>query len=446
MARFLFASIAIPAHTANPLPFAARLVDRGHEVDWYAGRAFHDRIAAVGARPVAYGEAVDFSAGELYDHFPHLRDATGARVISRAFAEIFVGQAVARAHDLSRHLAERPADAMLCDELSFGVGLVSEAGGPPWATFGDGPLPFPEPDTPPFGPGLLPMAGPLGRLRNRVVGAAGRLALFRPAQKAYDAARTELGLPSAAGSFLDHGASPYLHMQGCTPSFEYPRRHLPPHVHWVGALRPDPPEGWDPPSWWPDVIEGARPVVHVTQGSIRPDMTELVAPTIRALAADDVLVVVTTGGPARADVATAVGGALPANVRVATFVPYDLLAAHADVFVTNGGYTGVTIALHHGVPIVQAGDTEEKGEIGARIEWSGVGVRLGTTNPSDDAVGTAVRRVLANPTFRDAAGAVAAEMTEHDAGREGADLLEQLAAGGGPSRAAGRLEGSSGAR
>ena len=96
MARFLFASIAIPAHTANPLPYAARLVDRGHEVDWYAGRAFHDRIAAVGARPVAYGEAVDFSAGEPYDHFPHLRDSDGRRVISRAFAEIFVGQAVAR--------------------------------------------------------------------------------------------------------------------------------------------------------------------------------------------------------------------------------------------------------------------------------------------------------------------------------------------------------------
>jgi len=50
--------------------------------------------------PVAYDEAVDFSEGELYDRFPHLRNLTGAKVISRAFAEIFVGQAVARAHDL----------------------------------------------------------------------------------------------------------------------------------------------------------------------------------------------------------------------------------------------------------------------------------------------------------------------------------------------------------
>ena len=37
MARFLFASIPVPAHTSNPLPIAARLVERGHEVVWYAG-------------------------------------------------------------------------------------------------------------------------------------------------------------------------------------------------------------------------------------------------------------------------------------------------------------------------------------------------------------------------------------------------------------------------
>lgn len=434
MARFLFASIAIPAHTTNPLPFAARLVERGHEVDWYAGRTFHDRIAAVGARPVAYDEAIDFSEGELYDHFPHLRDLTGARVISRAFAEIFVGQAVARARDLSAHLQARPADTMLCDELSFGVGLASEAGGPPWATFGDGPLPFPEPDTPPFGPGLLPVPGPIGRLRNRAVGAGARLALFRPAQRAYDSARAELGLPAVPGTFFDHASSPYLHLQGCTPSFEYPRRRLPAHVHWVGALRPDPPAGWQPPAWWDDVEAGARPVVHVTQGTIRPDMTELVAPTLRALADEDVLVVVTTGGPGEAEVEAAVGGPLPANARVAAFVPYDLLAARAAAFVTNGGYTGVTIALHHGVPIVQAGDTEEKGEIGARVRWSGVGVRLGTTRPDDDAVRAAVRRVLDEPGFREAAARVATEMAQHDAATEGADLLERLAATGAPVR------------
>jgi UDP:flavonoid glycosyltransferase YjiC (YdhE family) len=43
-----------------------------------------------------------------------------------------------------------------------------------------------------------------------------------------------------------------------------------------------------------------------------------------------------------------------------------------------------------------------------------------------------VRRVLGEPSFRVAAGRVRAEMAPHDAGREGAVLLERLAATGAP--------------
>jgi len=100
----------------------------------------------------------------------------------------------------------------------------------------------------------------------------------------------------------------------------------------------------------------------------------------------------------------------------------------ADVFVTNGGYTGVTLALAHGVPIVQCGTTEEKAEIAARIHWSGTGLRLGKTHPKPETVRRAVRRVLDEPTFRAAASRVQSEMAEHDAANESADLLELLAA------------------
>jgi UDP:flavonoid glycosyltransferase YjiC (YdhE family) len=425
MARFLFASIPVPAHTSNPLPIAARLVERGHDVVWYAGAAFHDRIKATGARPVPYRDAMDFSGGDIFDFFPQYAGRDGVRVIGEVFAEIFVGHAPQRIADLRRVLADHPADAMLCDALMYGVGMLSELGGPPWATFGDGPLGFPEPDTPPFGPGLLPMAGPAGRLRNRVVSAAAGRLIFRSGQRAYDRIRADLGLP-AGGDVLDALSSPYLHLQASTPGFEYPRKALPPHVHWIGALRPDP-EPWVRPTWWPEVVSASRPVIHVTQGSLRADMTELVVPALRALAGEDVVVVVTSGAASAADVEAAYGGPLPANARVTPYVPYDELLPLAAVFVTNGGWSGLTTALHHGVPIVQAGSTEEKAENGARVQWSGVGLRLGTTRPSPDAVGRAVRRVLHEPSFAAAAARVRDEMVAHDAARESATLLEELA-------------------
>jgi UDP:flavonoid glycosyltransferase YjiC (YdhE family) len=427
VSTFLFASIPVVAHSTNPLPFAARLVEGGHRVLWYAGRRFHPQIKAIGGEPQPYREAFDFSELELTEAFPQFAALTGAAGIRRAFADVFVGHAPQRVADLQDILAGHRVDAMLCDGLMYGVGLAHELGGPAWATFGDGPLPYFEPDTPPFGPALLPLRGPVGRLRNRVVDAVGRRLIFADAQRAYDRIRSDLGLGPDTRTVLDASTSPYLHLQGCTPAFEYPRRQLPPEYHWVGALRPDPPEHWTAPGWWPEVTGADRPVVLVSQGSLRPDVTELLLPAVTGLAEQEVLVVVTTGAADPAELERAAGGALPGNVRCTRFLPYDLLLPHVSAFVTNGGYSGVTLALAHGVPLVQAGVTEEKSEIAARIQWTGVGVRLGTTRPSAEAVRAGVRRVLDDDSYAAAARRVKAEMDQHDAGREGAALLERLA-------------------
>ncbi|MGV9712720.1 glycosyltransferase [Gordonia sp. NPDC003424] len=429
MSTFLFASIPVQAHSTNPLPFAARLVERGHTVLWYAGSAFADQVTAVGAIHVPYQQAADFSGQDIFEYFPWLAGRSGPKMIGEVFDRIFVGHAPDRIADLQPVLASHRVDAMLTDGLMYGVGMLGELSGIPVATFGDGPLPQSDPDVPPFGPGMLPMSGPLGRLRNRAVSAFARRVLFAAAERRYQQIRTDLGLAPDPACMLDGLMSRDLHLQGCTPSFEYPRRNpLPDGVHWVGALRPDAPPTWPQPAWWSEVECPGRPIVHVTQGSLRADMTELIGPSILGLADRDVLVVVTTGGPDQSAVEQAVGGPLPGNVRVASFVPYDLLLGRAQVMVTNGGYTGVTLALRHGVPLVQAGTTEEKSEIGARIEWSGVGRRLGTTRPSPHAVADAVDEVLTNPSYRLAASRIRAEMADHDAGLEGADLLEQLAA------------------
>ena len=427
MSTFLFASVPIQAHTTNPLPFAARLVERGHTVLWYAGQAFHDKIAAVGAQPLPYVKAVDFSGHDIFEFFPQYAGRGGPRVIGEVFAEIFVGHAAARVADLRAIIAGHKVDAILSDALMYGVGMVGELEDIPTATFGDGPVTSWDPDVPPFGPGMLPMAGPIGRLRNRFVRAMALRVLFRDAQRTYERTRADLGLPVDPRSMLEVMMSEQLHLQGSTPSFEYALRQLPPQLHWVGALRPDPVPGWTPPSWWDELGRPGRPVIHVTQGSLRPDLTELIVPAIRALADEPALVVVTTGGANREQVERTYGEALPANVRVEPFIPYDDLLPRADLFVTNGGYTGVTLALAHGVPILQAGTTEEKSEIGARIQWSGVGLRLGTTRPKPSKIIAAVRRLRTEPSFKAAAAVVQREMAEHNASTEGADLLERLA-------------------
>ncbi len=423
--RFLFATTNIAAHAAGPLPVVRALVERGHEVRWYAGEAYAEQVLRVGAERVPLTAARDISGSNPLHAFPELAPLEGLPQVRRAFELMFVGLAPGQVSDLRAALERSPADLMVSDPLHFSTALVHELGGPAFATVSDSMLAVRSRDTAPFGPGLTPLRGPLNRPRNAVLGVVQRRVLFRSTQAVYERVRREVGLGPARAHVMDSIGSPYLVIHPGVPAFEYPRSDLPSSVRFVGAFRRGVAGDWQPPSWWGD-LDG-RTVVHVTQGTVNNDPADLILPAIAALAAEDVLVVVTTGGLTAEALAEAYGRRLPANVCVAPFIPYEALLERASVLVTNGGYTGVSLALAHGVPLVQAGVTEEKKEVAARIRWAHVGITLGGGRPAPDRVRSAVHRVLAEPDFRAAARRVQQETTEHDSVGEAADLLEELA-------------------
>jgi UDP:flavonoid glycosyltransferase YjiC (YdhE family) len=421
MSRFLFASTPVAAHSATPGPIVRRLVERGHEVVWFAGRAHHDRVRSTGARFEPFVDALDMSTGDPYDWFPHVRALRGLRAVKASFLDIFLAQVEPTVADLERILDGFPADAVVSDILvGRATNIVHDRGGPPPAILGDTALSPPEPDYPPWGRGLHPWPRPLNRARNRALGAVQRR-LFREVDHEYLSIRARLGVPPDPRFVFDTGASRYLHLQGTVPEFEYPNPARAPHVHFVGPFRPDPPPSWIAPDWWGD-LDGSRPVVHLTQGTIRAGAHELLRPAIEGLAGEDILVVATTG-LVRVDEL----GPLPANVRTAPFVPYEALLARADVFLTNGGYVGTNLALRHGVPVVVVGATEDKAEIGARVAYTGVGVALPTTSPRPRAVRDAVGLVLGDSGYRDAARRVRESMARCDATAASVELLERLA-------------------
>ncbi len=194
-------------------------------------------------------------------------------------------------------------------------------------------------------------------------------------------------------------------IQLSVPSFEYPRPEPATRLEFTGMVTSSSALEHPFPDWWSD-LDGSRPVVHVTQGTIaNADLGELIVPTVQGLADEDVLVVVSTGGRPVADL-----GPLPANARAAEFLPYAELFARTDVLVTNGGYGGVQFALAHGVPVVVAPGQEDKVEVAARVVWSGTGVSLRRQRPGAGRIRRGVRRVLADPRYRAAAARIGTEM------------------------------------
>ncbi|WP_232547984.1 glycosyltransferase [Propioniciclava soli] len=407
MATFLFATTPVPAHTWNAQTFAAGLTAAGHRVVWYAGDAFARDVARTGAEFRPFRRATQPTTRGL-DQLNTPLD------VLDAFRSYFIGDAAARASDLTSLIHSERPDALFTESLCFGAGLAAEAAGLPWASFGDGPLMYAEADTPPFGSGLPFRTEPRHLRRNRVVSGVVRRGM-RPARRSYDRARADAGLPPQRGPVLQANQSPHLHLHAAVPGFEYPRAHLPAHVHFIGAIQPFRPEPFEPPPGWAELVAGRRRLAVITQGTLRDDPRELIRPALRALARLDVDVLVLTSRPSEA----------PPGVTAA-YVPYEQALPHASVLLTNGGFTGVTMALAHGVPVVQAGVTEEKSDIGARVAWSGAGVRLGTSRPSARAVRRAVRRVLEDPQYATRAAVLQEEFARYDSGQLAITLLEDL--------------------
>ncbi len=423
MTRFLFGTIPAAGHTMPALPIVLALVERGHDVRWYAGAAYADRIEAVGARfcPMSGEDSSLVGFDALY---PGRQQHKGLRRLRFDMVHGFAAPIRTYLPDLQTLLEHEPADLVVGDTGFQAGALLAELGGPPFATFGISVVGFPSRDLPPFGFGLPPYRGPLSRLRGRVLDRLARSVVFRPMTATVNQIRTEVGLPPTNQSMFEYPLASALYLQLSTPGFEYPRSDLPELVRYVGPPRPVADPDWQPPSWWSD-LEGPRPVVLVTQGTVAVDADDLIRPSLAALADEDVLVVAVTGGP---DPATL--GPVPANARVERFLPFAELLPHVDAFVTNGGFGGLQLALAEGVPVVAAGTTEDKLEVNARVAYAGVGINLRTDRPEPAVIRSAVRRVLTDPTYARRARGLAAEIAAAGRERQAATLLEELAAVG----------------
>jgi UDP:flavonoid glycosyltransferase YjiC (YdhE family) len=382
-------------HVAPMLAIGRGLAERGWRVRFLTGPAYAEKVRAAGLEFTALPpEAVTLDEVASGDR------PKGAAAINDGVTRAFLDPAPHAGRALLAMLVEEPADAVL-HELTF-VGAVvlealPEATRPLRVMCGIGPLGLSSRATPPYGLGALPMRGPLGTLRNAVMTKVATRMVLRPVHERVEALLAEVcAAPLGGAFFFDVVTRADLLVQLTVPEFEYPRPDAPEHLHYVGPVSRTVPTTIPLPDWW-DRLSSGVPVVHVSQGTVAvDDFTELVGPTLEGLAGEDVLVVLSTGN-APLDLLPP----LPANAVAAGFLPYDRLFPLTSVFVTNGGYGGLHYAMEHGVPIVVAGDTEDKVETSARVAWSKVGLRLKTGRPTPAAVRSAVRRLLADPSYAD---------------------------------------------
>jgi UDP:flavonoid glycosyltransferase YjiC (YdhE family) len=97
------------------------------------------------------------------------------------------------------------------------------------------------------------------------------------------------------------------------------------------------------------------------------------------------------------------------NVRVEQWVPQHEVMPHAAAMLCHGGSGTVTMGLAAGVPMAVLPLFADQPWNAERVAALGAGIAL-TGEPSPDAIGTAVGRLLAEPAFRASARRVAGQM------------------------------------
>jgi len=429
MSRLIFAATAVPGHVLPLLAAARHLVARGHEAAFLTGSVFRSPVEAAGARFVPLAREIDLDYRRLDEHFPERRTVdTGMPQVAFALDHLFADALPLQHAGLRALLRDFPADAVILDSMFCGalpLLLGPRRARPPIIALGISPLALSSVDTAPFGTALPPPATPEQRMRNAALNRHVQQTVFAGPQRHFNEVLAGIGAPPLPRFLFDSMITlPDLFLQPATPAFEYPRRDLPPTIRFIGPIVLPSPEIALPP-WWGE-LDAERPLVVVTQGTVKnADFGQLVGPTLTALAEEPATVIATTGG---APVET-IPVPLPANARAASFLPFDRLLPKARALVTNGGYGAVTQALSLGVPLVVAGDSEEKPEVAARVAWTGAGIDLRAGRPTVPQLREAVRAVLARPQYRRRASAIRDDFNRHDALAGIATLVEAVVAG-----------------
>jgi MGT family glycosyltransferase len=427
MPEILIPSLSPAGHIGPLLNVAQGLVDRGDHVTVLTAAAHADKIRAVGAIPAAIPAEADFDSTRLDLDLPGRAETSGIKRVNFDIQRIFLQPMPLLTRAVSELMAQTRFDVILTDSAYFGILpflLGDAAARPPVLSYSTMPLMLSSRDTAPFGLGMAPSSTTLGRLRNRALTTLSQKVLLSDCQVAADRLLDRLNSRPLPTFILDSGVLADRYIAPTVPEFDYPRGDLPHNVRYVGAVHPSPTRRFRCPPWW-SVLDGDRPVVHVTQGTIdNADLGRLLEPTIDALGGEDVIVVATTGGRNVSQLRVP----LPMNTYVAEYIPHDLLLPKVDVMVTNGGYGAVQRALSMGVPLVVAGNTEDKPEVAARVAWAGAGVNLKTGTPRPGAIRHAVRKVLTDGRYLRSARDLEAAFARRNGVAEIAALVDEVIA------------------
>lgn len=389
------------------LPLSAllrELAERGHQVHLRTMAAEVTQMRRAGLHAEAVAAAIEAIAGQDWM-------AKNALAVLKMSIDVLCRRAVLEVDDLNAAIEQVTPDALIVDANCWGAMSLAEAANIPWLVFSPFSPYLRSRGVPPFGPGLRPLPGIVGVVRDAAMRPFVRYLFDRPMLPRVNVIRAGLGVP-AVRTVDDLMRRPLLLLAVGGEPFEYPHAGWGDAVHLIGACTFEPTAATAPD--WIDSID--RPIVLVNTSSIKQADTVLAATALRALSDEPVHVVATfpAGIPP--------GLPQPPNATVCRFVPHGVVLDRACCAVTHGGMGTTVKALDRGVPVCVVPFARDQAEVARRVEVARCGTRLPAKKLTAPRLREAVRRAM---TMGEGAGRVAAGFAATGGVARGADLIEQ---------------------
>jgi MGT family glycosyltransferase len=202
------------------------------------------------------------------------------------------------------------------------------------------------------------------------------------------------------------------------PAFDFPRRELPPHFHYVGPLRN--PSGIEVPFPW-ERLDG-RPLVYASLGTLQFSKGSVFRAFAAACASLDLQLVLAHCGGLDAQAVASLPGA-PVAVH---YAPQLQILARARLALTHAGLNTVLDSLSCGVPLVAVPITYEQPAIAARLQYTGTGLSLALRSVTPERLRSAMDAVLGAPSYSANALRVAQSIRSAGGAAKAAGIIEGL--------------------
>jgi MGT family glycosyltransferase len=392
-------------------PFSALLTElsgRGHEI--------HLRTLSTG---VELGRELGFETDIIDPRIEAIVNddwkASNPRGALKRAVDMFCRRAAYEVADFTDTVARTRPDALLVDVNCWGALSVADAGDTPWACFSPYTPALQSRGVPPFGLGLAPMRGMLGRARDAALRPIAIGMMERTVLPAGNKIRASAGAPPVASADEFMRRAPLMLVASGKP-FEYPQTDWGDAVQMIGPCMFEP--AMDAAPEWLNAID--RPIVLVTTSSQQQADEKLVKTAISALADLPVHVVATLPAGLPSDIEPT------PNATVVQFVPHGPVLERAVCAITHGGMGATQKALARRVPVCVVPFGRDQFEVARRVEVARCGTRLPAKKLTAKRLSIKVEQAM---TMTAGARMVAAGFAATGGVARGAELIERRVLG-----------------